>query len=94
MKKLLILMIMIVGVGFAWGEWHFPEKYTGPKTPVTDTAWHPDILDGYEARAVNQGEQFDGPCKYTIVRKLCPKGSRNSYPVYNTQHTLTNLCSV
>lgn len=72
-------MIMIVGVGFAWGEWHFPEKYTGPKTPVTDTAWHPDILDGYEARAVNQGEQFDGPCKSTIIRKLNPKGSRKAY---------------
>lgn len=51
------------------GAWDVDEKYTGPKTPVTDTSWHPDILDGYEARYVNQGEAFDGPCRSTIVRR-------------------------
>ncbi len=72
-------MLAILAIGFAWGEWHFPEKYTGPKVPTTDTTWHKDILEGYEARYVNQGEQFDGPCRSTIVRKLNPKGSRKAY---------------
>lgn len=60
--------------------WRFPEKYTGPKFATTDTLWHADILPGYEARYVNQGEAFDGPCRSTIVRKLCPrKGVRRAF---------------
>lgn len=51
--------------------WRWPEKYTGPKFRTTDTAWHPDILPGYEARYVDQGEAFDGPCRSTIVRRRC-----------------------
>lgn len=79
MKKLLIPMMLILGAAFASGEWHFPEKYTGPVTPTTDTTWHPDILEGYEARYVNHGEAFDGPCRSTIIRKLAPKKSRKAY---------------
>lgn len=79
MKKLLLIMFAIIGMGVASGEWHFPEKYTGPVTATTDTAWHPDILSGYEARSVNQGEAFDGPCRSTIIRKLSPKRSHRAY---------------
>ncbi|MDE6338176.1 MAG: alpha/beta hydrolase [Muribaculaceae bacterium] len=79
MKKLIIPMMLILGGAIASGEWHFPEKYTGPITPTTDVSWHPDILEGYEARYVNQGEAFDGPCRSTIVRKLSPKKSRKAY---------------
>ena len=38
-------MMLIVGAAIASGEWHFPEKYTGPKTVTTATACHPDILE-------------------------------------------------
>lgn len=72
-------MMLILGGAFASGEWHFPEKYTGPVTPTTDTSWHKDILDGYEARYVNQGEAFDGPCRSTIVRKLNPLKSHKAF---------------
>ncbi len=42
-----------------------------------DTQWHEDILPGYEARYVNQGEAFDGPCRSTIVRhKKQPTGRK------------------
>lgn len=44
-----------------------------------DSSWHPDILPGYEARYVNQGISFDGPCRSTIVRKLCHNPSRKAY---------------
>lgn len=44
-----------------------------------DTRWHKDILEGYEARYVNQGEAFDGPCRSTIVRKLCGEGSHKAF---------------
>lgn len=79
MRKLLLAMLFILGLGIAWGEWHFPEKYTGPIEPVHDTTWHPDILPGYEARYVNQGNAFDGPCKSTIIRKLNSNGSHKAY---------------
>lgn len=73
-------MMLIVGAAIASGEWHFPEKYTGPKTVTTDTSWHPDILEGYEARYVNHGEAFDGPCRSTIIRKICKNSkSRKAY---------------
>jgi alpha-beta hydrolase superfamily lysophospholipase len=41
--------------------------------------WHNDILPGYEARYVNQGEAFDGPCRSTIVRRLCSKPTDKAY---------------
>lgn len=80
MKKLPLLLLILFAVGMiASAEWHFPEKYTGPITPTTDTTWHKDILEGYEARYVNQGEAFDGPCRSTIVRKLNRKGSKKAF---------------
>lgn len=72
MKKLLTLAVpALLALAFprhAARAWDIDTKYTGPKTPTTDTSWHKDVLPGYEARFVNQGEQFDGPCRSTIVR--------------------------
>lgn len=78
MKKLPLFFILLFACVFG-NAWNINEKYKGPKTPTTDTIWHPDILEGYEARYVNQGEAFDGPCRSTIVRKLDPNGSRKAY---------------
>lgn len=72
-------MMLFLGGAIAAEEWHFPEKYTGPITPTTDLSWHPDILEGYEARYVNQGDAFDGPCRSTIVRKLNPRKTRKAF---------------
>lgn len=44
-----------------------------------DTTWHADILPGYEARQVDQGITFDGPCRSTIIRKLSPTPSKRAY---------------
>lgn len=44
-----------------WKGEKYEEKYLD---------WHPDILPGYEARYVNMGEAYDGPCRCTVVRKL------------------------
>lgn len=44
-----------------------------------DTDWHADILSGYEARYVNQGEAFDGPCRSTIVRLRGNKGVHKAF---------------
>lgn len=73
---LLLFCVLFASAAFCW---NIDEKYDGPRTPVTDTSWHPDILQGYEARYVNQGEAFDGPCRSTIVRRLVPGGSRRAY---------------
>ena len=78
MKKTTLLLVAVFAAGSAWC-WNINEKYTGPKTPVTDTSWHEDILPGYEARYVNQGEAFDGPCRSTIVRLLSDKPTRKAY---------------
>lgn len=59
--------------------WDIDTKYTGPKSVTTDTAWHPDILPGYEARYVNQGIQYDGPCRSTIVRIKAKRPSRRGF---------------
>lgn len=78
MRKLPILLIIIISAS-AVSAWDVNIKYTGEKTPVVDTAWHSDILQGYEARYVNQGEAFDGPCRSTIIRKLCGNSSRKAF---------------
>lgn len=72
-------MAAILCVAVASGEWHFPEKYNGPKATTTDLSWHQDILPGYEARYVNQGNAFDGPCRSTIIRKLNKSTSKRAY---------------
>lgn len=75
----LLLTAALLASSLARGGWDYEKKYTGPKTPTTDFSWHPDILPGYEARYVDQGESFDGPCRSTIVRRLAPGGSRKAY---------------
>lgn len=79
MKKLSLLFVIGLLCPALWAEWHFPEKYTGPVYYTTDLAWHEDILPGYEARYVNQGKAFDGPCRCTIVRKLSKTPSKKAY---------------
>lgn len=79
MKKTILSAILLLMASLAAYTWDVNEKYTGPKTPTTDFAWHPDILPGYEARYVDQGEAFDGPCRSTIIRRLVPGGSKKAY---------------
>lgn len=71
--------MLVCSVAFAGLSWNINEKYKGSKIPVSDTSWHADILPGYEARYVNQGNAFDGPCRSTIVRRLAPGSSRRAY---------------
>lgn len=79
MRKSILILISILLAAISQAEWHFPEKYTGPITPTTDFSWHKDILPGYEARYVSQGTAFDGPCRSTIIRKLCRKKSEKAF---------------
>ncbi|MCM1291122.1 MAG: alpha/beta hydrolase [Prevotella sp.] len=76
--KRLVIIVPILGMLMAC-TLTGGDKYKGEKRLTQDTAWHEDILDGYESRYVNQGEAFDGPCRCTIVRKLSKKGSRKGY---------------
>ncbi|MDE6576695.1 MAG: alpha/beta hydrolase [Muribaculaceae bacterium] len=78
MRKLPVVLILILSATLA-GAWDVNVKYKGPKTPTTDTTWHPDILEGYEARYVNQGIAFDGPCRSTIIRKLNKNNSKKAF---------------
>lgn len=55
-----------------------PRPFAGPAQKTADTAWHPDILPGYEARQVDMGESFDGPVCCTVVRKRAPGHSRKA----------------
>lgn len=72
MKKITyILLLLILSVGCTSTPKITPVSY--PKD------WHSDILPGYEARYVNQGEAFDGPCRSTIVRRLCSKPTDKAY---------------
>lgn len=77
MRTAILLVAMLIALTAA--AWDINEKYEGPKEPTTDTSWHPDILAGYEARYVNQGEAFDGPCRSTIVRLRSKRPSRKAY---------------
>ena len=56
MNRLLTLAVpALIGLAFISPQasaWDVNQKYTGPKTPTGDTSWHPDILEGYEARYV------------------------------------------
>lgn len=78
MKKFPLLMLLLF-VAMSALSWNITDKYTGPKYPTTDLSWHADILPGYEARYVDQGEAFDGPCRSTIVRLKSRPGVRRAY---------------
>lgn len=77
-----LLLFSLLYIGVTHAEWHFPEKYTGPVTITTDLSWHPDILEGYEARYVYHGMAFDGPCRSTIIRKLSKDSSSKKAFLY------------
>ncbi len=79
MKKLPLALLLLLFFGVAAFGWDVSEKFRGEKAATTDLAWHPDILPGYEARYVNQGNAFDGPCRCTIVRRLTGKPGRPAY---------------
>lgn len=79
MKRLPAILLLAVLVLTGARAWNITEKYKGPKTRTTDTSWHPDILEGYEARYVDQGEAFDGPCRSTIVRRIAAIPSKRAY---------------
>lgn len=79
MRKLPVFALILTLTVCLGHAWDVNIKYKGPKTLVEDTSWHPDILEGYEARYVNQGEAFDGPCRSTIVRKLCPSPTKKAF---------------
>lgn len=74
-----VCVAVVIAGGIAVDAWSPGVKYDGPKTSVTDTSWHPDILEGYEARYVDQGIAFDGPCRSTIIRKLCDSITDKGY---------------
>ncbi len=56
-----ITLMAAIAASAAFGGWDYTKKYEGPKTPTTDFSWHPDILEGYEARYVSQGEKLRRP---------------------------------
>lgn len=78
MRRLPLLLFLLIPV-LSLFAWDVNKKYKGQKVPTTDFSWHPDILEGYEARYVDQGEAFDGPCRSTIIRKLCDRQSRKAF---------------
>lgn len=79
MRRLIFAVLGAAVAAGGAGAWDIHEKWEGPKVLPTDTVWHADILPGFEARHVPQGEAFDGPCQSTIVRKLTNKPSRRAY---------------
>ena len=79
MRKLPFLIFLLFSATIVGLAWNVNEKFTGKKTFTTDCRWHPDILPGYEARYVNQGEAFDGPCRSTIIRKLATKPTSHAF---------------
>ena len=84
MRKFILIFALVVTIASLAGEFYtvwpdWDKKYKGEKFIETDTLWHPDILEGYESRFINQGEAFDGPCRSTIVRLLDKRGSRKAF---------------
>lgn len=77
--KTLPLIVILAGASLTAAGWDIDKKYDGPKTRTTDISWHEDILPGYEARYVDMGEAFDGPCRSTIVRKFSRPGTKRAY---------------
>lgn len=78
MRKIPLLLLLCL-VCLSVSGWDIGHKYSGPRIPVADTTWHADILEGYEARYVSQGEAFDGPCRSTIIRRVAQCPSRRAY---------------
>lgn len=79
MKKLPFLLAAVCLTALLASAWDIHEKWSGPKIMTISLGWHPDILPGYEARFVNQGIAFDGPCRSTIIRRMSKQPSRRAY---------------
>ncbi|MCH5213873.1 MAG: alpha/beta hydrolase [Muribaculaceae bacterium] len=83
MRKFILFLMSFFAIGCIAGDfyttWDWEKPYKGEKFEQKDTAWQPDILEGYECRFVNQGEAFDGPCRSTIIRKRCNLKSRRGF---------------
>lgn len=79
MKRVVLIFPLMLALVVSLSSPADGKKYKGPKTPTTDLSWHQDILPGYEARYVNQGEAFDGPCRCTIVRKRTDIPSKKGF---------------
>lgn len=83
MRKLLILCFILSAAALCgqrfYSTWQWEKLEKAPAQLEVDTAWGEDILPGFESRFVNQGKAFDGPCRSTIVRKLCPQRSRRAF---------------
>lgn len=84
MRKFILAFAVLIAAASLAGEFYtvwpdWDKKYEGEKFEQKDTSWHPDVLEGYESRYVNQGEAFDGPCRSTIIRLLNSEGSRKAF---------------
>lgn len=84
MRKFILSIFLIAAACCVAGEFYldwpdWDKKFKGEKFYETDTLWHPDVLEGYESRFVNQGEAFDGPCRSTIVRLRREAGSKKAF---------------
>lgn len=79
MKRILTFAVpMLMTLAFTRPDahaWDIDNICRAPAHIETDTSWHDDILHGYEARHVDQGQQFDGPCRSTIIRKKQQPGT-------------------
>ncbi|MDE6218359.1 MAG: alpha/beta hydrolase [Muribaculaceae bacterium] len=86
MRKLLpafTVLMLLVAIGSRaerfYEKWDIRHIEKAPRSMTVDTAWLPDLLEGYESRFVDQGESFDGPCRSTIIRRMSPRPSRKAY---------------
>lgn len=77
LRNITVALTAIASIGLH--AWNVDKKYNGPKYATTDIAWHDDILPGYEARYVDQGEAFDGPCRSTIIRLRADSSSHKGF---------------
>ncbi|MCC8119627.1 MAG: alpha/beta hydrolase [Bacteroidales bacterium] len=68
MKKILVFAVVALALVQCKSDKTQPQAYS--------TQWQADILgDGYEMRYVDQGEDYSGPVRSTIIRKQSPCGS-------------------
>ncbi|MCM1475754.1 MAG: alpha/beta hydrolase [Muribaculaceae bacterium] len=86
MRRLPLILTILLCLGIVRGgaqrfyeSWDWQHLQKAPKSMDVDTSWGNDILPGFESRFVAQPKTFDGPCRSTIIRKLCRKKSRKAF---------------
>lgn len=67
---LLLLMLSIAAICIVVDGCSKSSGIVNKRDMPLDCSWHRDILPGYEARHVDQGIAFDGPCRSTIIRRI------------------------